>query len=100
MVVKMPIELTDQYLRIRVRHPNEFIPHTFRTHDFGRDGHSKRIAAMLKKNHAWATQSWLISRMDIQKKDAKTIKLLSSIKSQYNIKIPAEIMSRAKHGVY
>jgi hypothetical protein len=75
----MPVELTDRYLRIRVRDPKLF--KTFRTDDIGRPGHSKRIAGIRKKTGKWETQSWLIDRKDLKKGDMRAITLLDDIRS-------------------
>lgn len=56
------VHITDRYERWRIRDPSEFDASTFRTHDIGRKGYSKRIAGVLKYNGGkWATQSLLIS---------------------------------------
>ena len=57
----MAIEITKRYERYRIRHPREFIKRSFRTHDIGKRGYSKRIAGRLKSTRKWATQSLLIS---------------------------------------
>ncbi|MHA1333218.1 MAG: hypothetical protein ACTSPL_03985 [Candidatus Odinarchaeia archaeon] len=78
-----------QYVRIRVRNPKLFKKNSFRTHDIGREGHSKRIAGKLKVG-GWATQSYLISLSDVVIKNGKIIakdpitrKLLESIRKTY-----------------
>jgi hypothetical protein len=60
----MSIELTKNYERHRIRNPKLFIESSFRTHDIGRKGYSKRISGRLKKSGKWATQSILISRKE------------------------------------
>jgi len=55
---------TDKFERWRIREPSEFIKGSFRTHDIGRKGFSKRIAGKLKKSGKWATQAILISRAE------------------------------------
>ncbi len=60
----MTVDITARYERWRIRHPNEFIKGSFRTHDIGRVGFSKRIAGRLKKTGKWATQSLLISHAE------------------------------------
>lgn len=57
----MPHETTENYERIRINNPDMFEPESFRTHDIGRKGFSKRIAGRLKSTGKWATQSLLIS---------------------------------------
>jgi hypothetical protein len=52
-----------KYIRIRVRNPKSFKKDSFRTHDIGRKGHSKRIAGKLKSGK-WATQAFLVSKSD------------------------------------
>ena len=59
--------LTKRYARYRIKSPRLFIKSSFRTHDIGRAGHSKRIAGKLKRGRKWATQSVLISRKDYNK---------------------------------
>lgn len=63
MVVGKP-HITKQYERWRIREPSEFRKGSFRTHDIGRKGWSKRIAGRLKKGNEWATQAILISRKE------------------------------------
>lgn len=55
------IHITKNYERWRIREPDEFEEGSFRTHDIGREGYSKRIAGILKDTGKWATQSLLIS---------------------------------------
>lgn len=57
----MPNEITENYEQIRIIDPSEFQPDSFRTHDIGKKGYSKRIAGRLKSTGKWATQSMLIS---------------------------------------
>lgn len=75
----MAVEITKRYLRIRVSSPGRFKKSTFRTDDIGRKGHSKRIAGIVRKTGKWETQSWLISRADIKKRDPLTLKLVNDI---------------------
>jgi hypothetical protein len=63
MVIYRP-HITKTYERWRIRDPSEFYPNSFRIHDIGRVGYSKRIAGILKKNRKWATQSLLISHAE------------------------------------
>lgn len=63
----MKVHITKKYMRYRLRSPSQFIRGSFRTHDFGRVGHSKRIAGRLKRNNLWATQAILITRSDYKK---------------------------------
>jgi hypothetical protein len=73
------MHVTKNYIRIRVRNPSDFIPKSFRTHDIGRKGHSKRIAGRLKSTGEWKTQAWLISKKDIIERDPTTVKLFTNI---------------------
>ncbi len=82
----MPIEITGRYMRIRVRSPAVFKKGSFRTHDIGRLGHSKRIAGIRKKTGKWQTQAFLINKNDIKKRDPKTMMLLGRIGSLYNMR--------------
>ena len=61
------VHLTKMYARYRIREPKEFIKSSFRTHDVGRVGHTKRIAGRLKKTRKWETQAIIISRADYNK---------------------------------
>lgn len=61
------VHLTRQHARYRIRSPSKFIKGSFRTHDIGRAGHSKRIAGKLKDTGEWATQSILIAKKDYLK---------------------------------
>jgi len=61
------VHLTKRYARYRQIDPEKFIPGSFRTHDIGRPGHTKRIAGRLKSTGKWATQSMLVSREDYAK---------------------------------
>lgn len=42
--VKVHVPKTGRYVRVRVKSPKSFKPKSFRTHDIGRAGHSKRVA--------------------------------------------------------
>ena len=63
-----------KYKRYRIRSPSKFKKGSFRTHDIGRKGHSKRIAGVLKKSGTWATQSILV-----KKGEPTTVKMKESI---------------------
>lgn len=63
--------ITKRYERWRIRNPDKFKKRSFRTHDIGRKGYSKRIAGQLKKTGKWATQSLLISRNEPEYKKKK-----------------------------
>lgn len=60
----LAIERTKRYVRLRVKHPGNFIRGSLRTHDIGRGMHSKRIAGRLKRTGKWDTQAFLITRGD------------------------------------
>jgi hypothetical protein len=62
---------------MRIQDPSKFKKGSFRTHDIGRKGYSKRIAGKLKKRGTWATQAILISRKE---KPAMKKKLRESAK--------------------
>lgn len=72
-----------RYYHIRVKPKGEFDPETFRTHDIGRKGHSKRIAGKFKKTGKWGTQKYLISRADFVKGDLATLKLVTTIHEKF-----------------
>lgn len=61
------VHKTTRYVRYRLRNPTSFRPSSFRTHDIGRKGHSKRIAGQLKRGGRWATQAILIAKADYNK---------------------------------
>lgn len=83
----MPIEVTKRFVRVRVRDPKVFKKSTFRTHDIGRKGHSKRIAGIRKKTGKWGTQSFLISRSDLRKLDRSTLDLIRQIRDRHRITV-------------
>ncbi len=83
----MPVEVTPRFVRVRVRSPRAFDPKTFRAHDIGRLGHSKRIAGILKKTGKWATQSFLVSRADLRRLDPRTLRILRQIKQRHGITV-------------
>jgi len=62
-MVKVHEPKKGKYIRIRVRNPKSFKKGSFRTHDIGRKGHSKRIAGKLKKGQ-WATQAFLVLKSE------------------------------------
>lgn len=61
--IKKP-HMTANYERWRIRSPKAFKAGSFRTHDIGRKGYSKRVAGRLSRTGKWATQSLLISRSE------------------------------------
>jgi len=83
----MPIDISNNYVRIRVRSPRLFRKGTFRTHDIGRKGIDKRIAGILKRSNKWATQSYLISKNALMRKDKKTLNLLKQIEKKHNLNL-------------
>lgn len=89
----MTVDLTDQYLRIRIRNPREFKPTSFRTQMIG---HNRRIAAQLKWSGKRATQSILINRFDLAKRQPDAVKLLRNTKRQHKIKIPQYVTNKIK----
>lgn len=76
----MPVDITNKYLRIRVKNPSAFKPSSFRTHDIGRKGHSMRIAGIQRSSGKWATQSWFISKKDLKEDDPRTFQLVRKIR--------------------
>lgn len=50
-----------EYFRVEVRPQEKFV--TFRTHDVGRPGHTKRLAGK-RSSGSWDTKSWLIKKSD------------------------------------
>ncbi len=86
-IKKNPVEVTKRFVRVRVKHPRLFSPRTFRVHDIGRKGHSKRVAGILRKTGKWATQGYLVSRADLRRLDPRTLALLRQIRQRYRVKI-------------
>lgn len=82
----MPVEVKGKYIRIRVRPPQAFKSGSFRTHDIGRKGHSKRIAGISRKTGKWQTQSFLVNKADAKRRDPHTMMLLGKIGSNYKKK--------------
>jgi hypothetical protein len=76
--IKKP-RFTSKFARYRIEDPAKFKEGSFRTHDIGRKGHSKRIAGQLKGTGAWKTQAIIVTRADYKKgtrvaeKDGKAI---------------------------
>lgn len=62
----MKVHMTKRYVRYRIREPKDFVKNSFRTHDIGRVGHTKRIAGILKKSGKWATQAIIVNRKDYE----------------------------------
>lgn len=62
--VRSYVRMTKRYERWQIRSPKDFIKRSFRTHDIGRKGFSKRIAGKLKSTGKWGTQSLLISKVE------------------------------------
>lgn len=60
----MPVDTTERYERHRIVDPSICVPGSFRTHDMGRAGFSKRIACVSKKTGKFITQSMLISHSE------------------------------------
>lgn len=58
------------YYHVEVRPESEFTG--FRTHDIGREGHSKRVAGH-RSSGSWDTQKWLISKKDAHIEDGKLV---------------------------
>lgn len=83
----MPIEITDRFVRVRVKHPRNFHTGSFRTHDFGRKGWNKRIGGILKKTNQWATQSYLVSKAGLLRKDKRTVSLLKDIEKKHRVSL-------------
>jgi len=79
--IKIHVPKTGRYVHVRVRSPKQFKPKSFRTHDIGRAGHSKRVAGQLKRSGRWATQKYLIPKSEINKPSGQ--KLLKQIKARH-----------------
>ena len=87
----MPIDIAKNFVRIRVRDSGICRSGTYRVHDIGREGHSKRLACVENKTGKWTTISWFIAREDVTivrkgrrikliGKDVPTRRLLASIR--------------------
>ncbi len=87
IVKKNPVEVTKRFVRVRVKHPRLFHPRTFRVHDIGRLGHSKRVAGILRKTGKWSTQGYLVSRADLKRLDPRTLGILRQIKQRHGIAV-------------
>lgn len=64
--VKIHVPEHGMTVRVRLRDPKDFIPASFRLHDIGRPGKTRRIAGRLKSTGRWATQSFLFDREDLE----------------------------------
>lgn len=53
---------TKKHVRFRVEDPKKFKKTSFRIHDIGRPGHTKRIAGRVKKTKKWATQAIILEK--------------------------------------
>ena len=60
----MKPRITRRYARYRIEEPSKFLAGSFRMHDIGRKGHSKRVAGRLKRTGRWKTQAILIAKGD------------------------------------
>lgn len=67
-----------EYVHLRVRHPDEFTPKTFRTIDPGRAGHIKAVIGRLQGQGVSTTQSVLVPIRDIPRKDLTAMKDLEA----------------------
>lgn len=72
-----------KYYRVRVRSPSSFKKGSFRTHDMGRAGHSKRIAGKLKRSGRWATQAYLLSKQDFTVRNGRLTPATATAKRWY-----------------
>lgn len=79
--VKVHVPKTGRYVRVRVKSPKSFKPKSFRTHDIGRAGHSKRVAGKLKKSGRWGTQAYLIPKKEFDKPSGQ--RLMKQIKAKH-----------------
>jgi len=61
---------TGNYIRLRLIPPSRFKKGSFRTHDVGRSGFTKRISGRLKRNDKWETQAWIFNKKDFGRKKA------------------------------
>ena len=59
-----------RYYRIEVRPTARFV--SYRLHDVGRGGHTKRLAGK-RKSGSWDTKSWLILKSDAHLKERKLV---------------------------
>ena len=83
----MVVDITEQYVRVRVKNPRKFQSGSFRTQDFGRKGWNKRIGGILKKSNKWATQAYLVSKSGLLKKDRRTVNLLRDIEKKHRVSL-------------
>jgi len=55
-------DITEDYVRYRIRNPSLFKPDSFRTLDIGRSGYHKLIRAITKKTNKFKTQSVIVEK--------------------------------------
>ena len=80
----MPVEITKNYLRIRMKQPSLFLKGSFRTQDVGKAGGTKRIAAKLKKTRQFTTQGWIFELKALKTRPS-TLKTLRMIIPQLSL---------------
>lgn len=90
----MTVELTKRFLRIRVKPPGRY--KKIRTDDIGRKGHSLRRAGLNPKTGRWETQSWLINRKDLEKRDIRAWTLLNKVAGDLPKRTRAEILMKIR----
>ena len=76
------VEMTERYERHRIVNSNVCIPNSFRTHDIGKKGRTKRIACISKITGKWITQSMLISHNEPSEMKRKLRAQVSQLKSR------------------
>jgi hypothetical protein len=87
-------DVTEKYVRVRMRDPDKFIRGSIRTHDIGREGFSKRLAGKLKSTGEWATQSWLISREEPKQRAEKLLEAIEYDFQSQNIPFNKTVISK------
>jgi len=95
--MSLKVHKTERFDRYRVREPEEFEKSSFRTHDIGRPGFSKRVAGQLKSSGKWQTQSFLVSRKEPAKRKMKLLKSVRMEKKRIKFK---RTTGRLKGGEY
>jgi len=73
----MVIEIRGKHVRVQVRRPVKGA--TYRMHDVGTPGHTKRVAMRHPRTKRWRTQTWLFPVADVRKRRASTMTLLTKL---------------------
>jgi len=77
-------DVTDNYVRYRIREPHLFKDGTFRTLDIGKSGYHKLIRGRLRINNKWKTQSVIVEKQyaDLPEVKEETKRIISQEKRE------------------